>query len=243
MGNKNNKSKPPPPPPPHVVPFSLPRLKEIDTSIKSNAFDMLSTYTNTTFSTQPGPGPPLIPLPGPPDPPDPPPQISATCSDYPYNKLNLQSFDEYINSINYKNRIDVSNNLIDFEFWRQCILTKQNVSQFALNADTIDSILNKYNIDEQNKIDTANESNNYSMTLYQNDIYYTYAKIVFFIILICSYIYFFRITGIIEPIKELFNFAKTKLSLNTTNILSTKIPGPKPNEIRTNSIKNKNSTI
>ena len=242
MGNKGGKSKPPPPPPP-PTPFSLPGLEDIDETIKSNVFDMVSTYNNTTFSDPPPDAPPLIPPPGPPDPPNPPPQIPATCLDYPYNKLNLQSFDEYINSVDYKNKIDASNNLINFEFWRQCILTKQNVSQVALNADTIDSILNKYNIDEQNKIDTANESNNYSMTLYQNDIYYTYAKILFFIILICSYIYFFRITGIIEPIKELFNSAKSKLGLNTTNILSTKIPGPKPNAIRTNSIKNKNSII
>ena len=55
MGNKGGKSKPPPAVAAAVVPFSLPRLQEIDTSIKSNPFDMLSTYTNTTYDTPPPP--------------------------------------------------------------------------------------------------------------------------------------------------------------------------------------------
>ena len=203
-----------------------------------------SPYDSAAVYSDPPPdAPSLLPQPQPPEPPDPTPQIPATCSDYPYNKLDLQSFDQYINSINYKNNIDFSNNLIDFEFWQKCILKQQDISHVELNKNSINTIINTYNIDELNRTITANDSNDYSMEIFQNDIYYTYAKIVLFIILICSYIYFFRISGIIGPIMALFNLVKMKISVNMPKILSTKIPGPKPNEIKTNSIKRKNSAI
>ena len=209
-----------------------------------------STYNSAlVYSNPPPEAPYLKPQPQPREPPDPTPQIPATCSDYPYNKLDLPSFDQYINNnVNYINNIDFSNNLIDFEFWQKCILKQQDISHVELNKNSINTIIKTYNIDELNRTITANDSNDFSMQIFQNNIYYTYAKIVLFIILICSYIYFFRISGIIGPIMALFNLVKMKISVNMPKILSTKIPGPKPNEIKTNSIKTnsikkKNSAI
>ena len=161
--------------------------------------------------------------------------MSKTCSDYPYNKLDVSSFNEYIPNIDYDTYKDSSNNIIDFEFWQKCITTQKDISHVDLNLASINTLLNTYNIDEQTRNDTANESNNYSMTLFQNDMYYTYGKIIFFIILIGSYIYFFRINGIIEPIMKIFNVVKTKIMVDlpktADKILAKKIPRQKTNAI------------
>ena len=170
--------------------------------------------------------------------------MSKTCSDYPYNITDSKTFNNYITNINYINNTDPSNNVIDFSLWNKCITTQKNVAHVDLNLGSINTLLNTYNIDEQIRSDTANESNNYSMTLFQNDIYYTYAKIVFFIILICSYIYFFRVNGIIQPIMNLFNFVKTKIIVDlpktADKILAKKIPGQKApaktNALKTNAL-------
>jgi hypothetical protein len=158
-----------------------------------------------------------------------------SCLDNPYNINNLDNFETYIDSVDYTNKE------IDFEFWQKCITKQKDISHVDLNLSSINTILNKYNIEEQERVDTANELNTYSLTLFQNDIYYTYGKIVFFIILICSYIYFFRINGIIQPIMNLFNFVKTKVMVDlpntATKILDKKIPKEKANSIKTNSIK------
>jgi len=162
-----------------------------------------------------------------------------SCLDDPYNINDTDDFKSYIDSVDY------SDNQIDFVFWKKCITEQKDISHVELNLSSINKILNTYNIEEQNKVDTANETNAYSLTLFQNDLYYTYGKIVFFIILIGSYIYFFRINGIIQPIMNLFNFAKTKVMDNlpntTTKILDKKIPKEKNNLTKTNSIKT-NST-
>ena len=167
--------------------------------------------------------------------------MPQTCSDYPYNKLDVSSFNEYIANNDFSNNIisntykDSNNNIIDFSFWKTCITKQKDISHVDLNLASINTLLDTYNIDEQIRTDTANESNNYSMTLFQNDIYYTYGKIIFFIILIGSYIYFFRITGILEPIMKLFNFVKTKVMVDlpktADKILAKKIPKQKTNAI------------
>ena len=175
--------------------------------------------------------------------------MPQTCSDYPYNKLDVSSFNEYIANNDFSNNIisntykDSNNNIIDFSFWKTCITKQKDISHVDLNLASINTLLDTYNIDEQIRTDTANESNNYSMTLFQNDIYYTYGKIIFFIILIGSYIYFFRITGILEPIMKLFNFVKTKVMVDlpktADKILAKKIPKQKTNanSAKTNSMK------
>ena len=140
--------------------------------------------------------------------------MSKTCSNYPYNIFDLSTFDKYKLDIDPITSTDSSNNIIDFSFWQTCITIQKNVAHYDLNLGSINTLLNTYNINEQIRTDTANESNNYSMTIFQNDIYYTYCKIVFFIILIGSYIYFFRITGILEPIMKLFNLVKTKIMVD-----------------------------
>ena len=162
-----------------------------------------------------------------------------SCLDNPYNINNLDNFESYIDNVDY------NNNNIDFVFWKKCITKQKDISHVELNLSSINTILNTYNIEEQNRVDTANETNAYSLTLFQNDVYYTYGKIVFFIILIGSYIYFFRINGIIQPIMNLFNFVKTKVMVDlpntATKILDKKIPKEKTNSLKTNSTKT-NST-
>ena len=59
-------------------------------------------------------------------------------------------------------------------------------------------------------IDTYNEMNNSSLYYYKNDLKYVICKIFFFIILIVTYIYFFKLTGIIEPVKKLINIIISK---------------------------------
>jgi spore maturation protein SpmB len=72
------------------------------------------------------------------------------------------------------------------------------------------------------------------MTLYQSDLKYTFSKIIFFIILAIVYIYFFRVNGIIEPIMKLFNYAKTKITVDMPLVTEKVIKNiPKVPEIKT----------
>ena len=166
-----------------------------------------------------------------------------SCSDYPYNISDFNTFDSYITNVNYNNNVDSSNNVLNFSLWNTCLNKKTINSHYDLNISSINTILNKYNIAENTRNDTANELNNYSMTLYKNDLYFTYGKTFFFIILICSYVYFFRINGIIEPIFNLFNIIKTKIVVDLPktagNMLDKKLPIQKTNAIKTNSLKPK----
>ncbi len=151
-----------------------------------------------------------------------------SCSDYPYNINDFNTFNEYIDTVDY------SNNNIDFSLWQSCVSRQKDISHVDLNLASINTILNTYNIAEQNRTDTANELNKYSMTLFQNDIYYTYGKILFFIILIGAYLYFFRINGIIQPIMNLFNGIKTSMTDTLPKILN-----KKTNALKTNALKPK----
>jgi hypothetical protein len=161
--------------------------------------------------------------------------IIMSCSTYPYNINEMNTFNEYITNVNYIDNVDASNNIIDFSLWQKCISKQKKNKHVDLNLDSINTILNTYNIEEQTRNDTANESNKYSMTLFQNDIYYTYGKIVFFIILIGAYMYFFKVNGIMEPIMNLFNSVKTKVMVDLPKSAG-KILEKKANS---NSLKNK----
>jgi hypothetical protein len=135
--------------------------------------------------------------------------------------------------------VDSSNNIIDFSLWQQCITQKKDQNHVDLNLDSINTILNTYNIEEQTRNDTANESNKYSMTLFQNDMYYTYGKIVFFIILVCAYVYFFKVNGIIEPIMNLFNSVKTKVMVDLPKSAGKILEKKATSNLNSNSLKTK----
>jgi hypothetical protein len=62
---------------------------------------------------------------------------------------------------------------------------------------------------------TSEEMNNYSMSLYKNDLNYTFGKILFLIVLIVTYMYCFKVTGIMLPIMQLFE--KFKLGMNSVS--------------------------
>ena len=80
-------------------------------------------------------------------------------------------------------------------------------------------------------IDTYNEMNNGSLYYYKNDLKYVIFKIFFFIILIVTYIYFFKLTGIIEPVKRLIN---TIISKGDTfiNKVTDKIKNPTATDVK-----------
>lgn len=64
-----------------------------------------------------------------------------------------------------------------------------------INLNTESSILDTYK-EINNDNETSNEMNRYSLYLYNNDLIYTYSKIILLIILGAVYFYFFKITGI-----------------------------------------------
>jgi len=153
------------------------------------------------------------------------------CDSAPYNIDNFNSFTSYIQDVNYLNNthsVGSESTVIDFDKWKKCIADKKLSKNVDKNLASINTILGGYNISEQTRTDTANELNKYSMTLYQNDIYYTYSKFFMFVVLIFSYIYFFRMNGIIEPIMKLFNIVNTQINGVVSKITEKKIPVQKP---------------
>jgi hypothetical protein len=125
------------------------------------------------------------------------------CDEKPYNIKTMEEYTAYI---------DVpSNPTPDYDKWLKCLwddINKTNADLKNTNAQ-----IANWKIDKAND-DTATELNNYSMTLYQSDLKYTFSKIIFFIILAILYMYFFKVNGIIEPIMILFNFVKTKITVD-----------------------------
>jgi hypothetical protein len=53
------------------------------------------------------------------------------------------------------------------------------------------------------------------MTLYKNDLNYTFGKILFLIVVIITYMYCFKVTGIIQPLMVFFE--KFKMGVNTVS--------------------------
>jgi len=100
---------------------------------------------------------------------------------------------------------------IDYEKWVTCLRT--DITNNVTNLNGISDKINNWKSENENDI-TAKELNNYSMTLYDADLKYTFSKIFYFIILAIVYIYFFNVSGITTPIMNLFNFMKTKITVD-----------------------------
>ena len=125
------------------------------------------------------------------------------CDAEPYNIKTLDEFNNYF----YYNR----STTIDYNKWVTCLTT-----DISSNVNKLNSISNQVNSwkDENTREVTATELNNYSMTLYDADIKYTFSKIFFFIFLAIVYIYFFNLNGIITPIINLYNIIKNKITVD-----------------------------
>jgi hypothetical protein len=104
-----------------------------------------------------------------------------------------------------------NNTPIDYDKWVTCLTT--DISKNVTNLNGISDQINSWKSENENDI-TAKELNNYSMTLYEADLKYTFSKIFYFIILAIVYIYFFKVNGIITPIMNLFNLVKTKITVD-----------------------------
>lgn len=122
-----------------------------------------------------------------------------SCQEEPYNITSLQGFYSYKN--NNPTITDASINL-----WIKCIATNTGIPDIREYKKLIND----------NK--TSEELNNYSMYIYNNDLNYTIGKLLFFIVLIITYIYFFKITGIVTPIMNLFEFIKNKITTELPKI-------------------------
>lgn len=107
-----------------------------------------------------------------------------------------------------------------------CIQQKLIESDVSLN-----NLLNNYETSKIGAI-TASEMNNNTKTLYQVDLYYTIGKSFLFICLFATYFYFFKITGIIEPIKNGINLVKNKVTKLTDVKMPKNIPDITAPEIK-----------
>jgi hypothetical protein len=158
------------------------------------------------------------------------------CSDSDYNKL--------INSTNIENDLasyisadkttwltTPLNRLrkIDPDFLYNCIQNSQydkNTKQLKSDISEVNTQITDYTT-QKGLLDTYDEMNNSSLYYYKNDLVYVICKISFLIILIATYIYFFKLTGIIEPLKNMFNTIITKGNTIIDKVTD-KIKNPKP---------------
>ena len=126
------------------------------------------------------------------------------CDAKPYNIKTMDEYNFYFNE-------PTNSKAIDYNRWLKCLW--DDINKTNIDLSNIDTQITNWSTDKAND-DTATELNNYSMTLYQADLKYTFSKIIFFIILAIVYIYFFKVNGIIEPIMKIFNFMKTKITVD-----------------------------
>ena len=105
------------------------------------------------------------------------------CDATPYNIKKMDDFNNFF-VINKYNDIP-----IDYEKWVTCLRT--DITNNVTNLNGISDKINNWKSENENDI-TAKELNNYSMTLYDADLKYTFSKIFYFIILAIVYIYFFK---------------------------------------------------
>jgi hypothetical protein len=127
------------------------------------------------------------------------------CDAAPYNITTTNGYNDYMSA---------NPSSIDYNQWLKCLWAEMDKTNIDLS--NVNTQIRNWDIDRAND-DTATELNNYSMTLYQSDLKYTFSKIIFFIILAIVYIYFFKVNGIIEPIMKIFNFMKTKITVDIPN--------------------------
>ena len=150
------------------------------------------------------------------------PSPAPKCSDPIYN---ITTNDEF-KAILQNGRIPLG---MDPDFLYGCIANKMaenDNTQIQTDMVDINTKISNYTT-QKGLIDTYNEMNNSSLYYYNNDLKYVIYKISFFIILLFTYIYFFKLTGIIEPIKNLFNKV-IKKGNDFINKESDKIKNPKP---------------
>ena len=170
--------------------------------------------------------------------------IIPKCSDLAYQTIinsdytNIEEhLDKFVNTTNniknWKNNSSwfrkKYNTVIDPDFLYSCIKNSQyDKSITRLNSDIseVDTQIKNYT-EQKGLLDTYDEMNNSSLYYYKNDLIYVICKISFLIILIITYIYFFKLTGMIEPIKNLFNTIITKGN-TIINKVTDKIKNPKP---------------
>lgn len=127
-----------------------------------------------------------------------------SCDTSPYNINRIKDFNQY-----------TPNSQTNYGAWLYCL----NIN-FLSETDA--NIINTRKLINDNNI-TSEEMNNYSMSLYKNDLNYTFGKILFLIVLIVTYMYCFKVTGIIQPIMQLFE--KFKLGMNTvTDKINKELP-------------------
>ena len=170
-----------------------------------------------------------------------------TCNDSPYNEIIDEAtfLEKYASSSDFITATTVSDieNRLQPEILYNClneINLRNNNYQLQTDISSIDIQITEYN-NQKGLIDTYNEMNNSSLYYYKNDLKYVIFKISFFIILIVTYIYFFKLTGIIEPVKRLIN---TIISKGDTfiNKVTDKIKNPtatnvKPTDIKPTNVK------
>ena len=127
------------------------------------------------------------------------------CDAAPYNIKTTNEYNDYMST---------NTSSIDYNKWLKCLWAEMDKTNTDLS--NVSAQISNWDIDRAND-DTATELNNYSMTLYQADLKYTFSKIIFFIILAIVYMYFFKVNGIIEPFMKIFNFMKTKIMIDIPN--------------------------
>lgn len=127
------------------------------------------------------------------------------CDATPYNIKKMDDFNNFFVLDKY------NNTPIDYDKWVTCL--SNDIRTNVTNLNGISDQINSWKSENENDI-TAKELNNYSMTLYEADLKYTFSKIFYFIILAIVYIYFFNVNGIITPIMNLFNLVKTKITVD-----------------------------
>lgn len=119
-----------------------------------------------------------------------------SCDKKQYNINRLKDFNQY-----------TPNSKTNYSTWLYC-LNKNFLSETDSNIINTRKLMNDNNT-------TSEEMNNYSMSLYKNDLNYTFGKILFLIVLIVTYMYCFKVTGIMLPIMQLFE--KIKLGMNSVS--------------------------
>ena len=116
-----------------------------------------------------------------------------SCSEHPYNISNMTNFNNYPNF----------DTLTQYQRNKWLVCLNEHINSDNINND---NILDTYNLLYNNN-ETTNEMNKYSLYLYNNDVIYTYSKIILLFILGGTYFYFFKmfgfnISGIIDSAKK-----------------------------------------
>jgi hypothetical protein len=183
-----------------------------------------------------------------------------TCDMSPYKDITTKKdfTDRYDGSTEFANAQTVSDSTqrLQADVLYNCLnqdkLDNSSNDQLISDISGIYTKITDYT-DQKGVIDTYNEMNNSSLYYYKNDLKYVIFKIFFFIILIVTYIYFFKLTGIIEPVKRLINTIISKgdtfinkvtdkiknptvtdLKPKPTNVISTNVKPAPTNVIATN---------